>query len=57
VSPEEFEEERRVAFVGITRAKRRLLLTWAQSRREYGHQVNRRRSRFLEDIRADETAA
>ncbi len=36
--PVALEEERRLCYVGITRAKERLFLTYASSRRLYGHQ-------------------
>jgi DNA helicase II / ATP-dependent DNA helicase PcrA len=40
------EEERRLLYVGITRARRRVLLSWALSRQP-GGPARRRRSRFL----------
>src|SRR3989338_1801426 len=46
----EIEEERRLAYVGMTRAKRRLYLTWALQRTIFGeHQVNMP-SRFLREL-------
>ena len=42
-------EERRILYVGITRAKDRLLLTHARVRRWFGDLVFPRRSRFLDD--------
>jgi len=35
-SPEDLEEERRLCYVGITRARRRLFLTWTPFRRSFG---------------------
>jgi DNA helicase-2/ATP-dependent DNA helicase PcrA len=51
--PEEMEEERRLAYVGITRAKDRLYLTRAFRRQTYGYEEPTRPSRFLGDIPAD----
>jgi DNA helicase II / ATP-dependent DNA helicase PcrA len=45
-TPEEIEEERRLLYVGVTRARTRLALSWALSRAEGGRRA-RRRSRFL----------
>jgi superfamily I DNA/RNA helicase len=44
------EEERRLAYVGITRAQRTLVCTWAKARRKRHEIVGRRRSRFLDDV-------
>lgn len=46
----ELAEERRLTYVGITRAKKRLTLCWADSRNRYGETVKRLPSRFLDDI-------
>jgi DNA helicase-2/ATP-dependent DNA helicase PcrA len=51
-SVEDIEEERRLFYVGITRARERLFLTWAHRRRRFGEMVNLR-SRFLDEIPAD----
>ncbi len=48
--PEEMEEERRIAYVGITRAKRRLYITNAFRRMLYGQTSYNRLSRFVEEI-------
>ena len=49
-SPEELEEERRLFYVGITRAKDRLYLLHAFRRTAYGRSEPSERSRFLRDI-------
>ncbi len=48
--PEELEEERRLAYVGITRAKEKLYLLSAASRMLFGSTTRNRSSRFLEEI-------
>ena len=48
--PEEMEEERRIAYVGITRAKRQLYVTNAYRRMIYGQTSYNRASRFLNEI-------
>jgi DNA helicase-2/ATP-dependent DNA helicase PcrA len=45
--PDLLEEERRLFYVGITRAERKLYLTWARSRRRNGELLPSRLSRFL----------
>jgi DNA helicase II / ATP-dependent DNA helicase PcrA len=52
-SPEELEEERRLGYVAITRARRRLILTHAAVRTIFGHTRYTLPSRFLKDIPAD----
>ena len=47
------EEERRLAYVGITRAKQRLYLTYARRRSLYGGSDWNLPSRFLDEIPAD----
>jgi len=47
---EEMEEERRLAYVGITRAKERLYLTYAKQRTSWGSGGAQMRSRFIEEI-------
>jgi len=48
--PRELEEERRLAYVGITRAEQRLYLTRAVSRNWYGRPAFHSPSRFLSEI-------
>lgn len=50
---EELEEERRLCYVGITRAKKRLFLTAAKSRTLFGQTKYNLPSRFLEEIPDD----
>lgn len=45
--PERLEEERRLFYVGITRAERTLILTWARSRRRNGELISSRLSSFV----------
>lgn len=50
MDPTEMEEERRLAYVGITRAMRRLLMLYASSRVLYGNVQANLPSRFLADV-------
>ena len=50
MDPASLEEERRLAYVGITRAKRKLVLTAARSRMMNGNRVCNRISRFVREI-------
>lgn len=47
---EELEEERRICYVGITRAKERLYLSWAAERTQYGRRQYQNESRFLKEV-------
>lgn len=51
--PKELEEERRLAYVAITRAKEQLFLTHAKSRLYFGQKQSNPVSRFIEDISTD----
>ncbi|VCY74480.1 DNA helicase II [Escherichia coli] len=44
------EEERRLAYVGVTRAMQKLTLTYAETRRLYGKDVYHRPSRFIGEL-------
>ena len=44
------EEERRLAYVGITRAKRNLTMTFAAKRKQYGEIIDCSPSRFLDEL-------
>ncbi len=46
----DISEERRLFYVGITRAKKELYMTYAKERKIFGKDVPRHRSRFLHDI-------
>jgi DNA helicase-2/ATP-dependent DNA helicase PcrA len=46
------EEERRLCYVGITRARRRLYLTWARERRLFGRAERNLPSRFIDELPA-----
>ncbi|HEY3684341.1 MAG TPA: ATP-dependent DNA helicase UvrD2 [Streptosporangiaceae bacterium] len=48
-TPEQIEEERRLLYVGVTRARERLSLSWALARSPGGRR-GRRRSRFLDGL-------
>jgi DNA helicase-2/ATP-dependent DNA helicase PcrA len=51
-SPEALEEERRLCYVGMTRARKRLFLTWAKYRRRFGggEQEKSTASWFLSEV-------
>lgn len=44
------EEERRLAYVGVTRAMKTLTITYAETRRLYGKEVYHRPSRFVREL-------
>jgi DNA helicase-2/ATP-dependent DNA helicase PcrA len=44
------EEERRLCYVGITRARRQVILTWAERRRLFGTETRTVPSRFIREI-------
>ncbi|MAQ50128.1 MAG: DNA helicase II [Pseudomonas sp.] len=49
-APGRLEEERRLAYVGITRAMQQLVITWAETRRLYGSETFNKVSRFVREI-------
>jgi DNA helicase-2/ATP-dependent DNA helicase PcrA len=53
----ELEEERRLMYVGMTRAREELYLTYATSRTLYGGRLSNPPSRFLSDVESLSTAA
>ncbi|MGB3385132.1 MAG: 3'-5' exonuclease, partial [Marinomonas sp.] len=50
IENDDIEEERRLAYVGITRAKRTLCITLAAKRRQYGEEIDCLPSRFLDEL-------
>lgn len=48
--PGRLEEERRLAYVGLTRAMQHLVMTYAETRRLYGNETYNRISRFVREI-------
>lgn len=54
IDDDNIEEERRLAYVGITRAQRSLTLTLAAKRKQYGETVNTTPSRFLDELPQDD---
>ena len=48
------EEERRLAYVGITRAQRELIFTYAKERRQFGDVTRTEASRFLHELPQDD---
>lgn len=53
--PQEMEEERRLMYVGMTRAKEELYLTYAAERTLFGGRTSNPPSRFLADIETQES--
>jgi DNA helicase-2/ATP-dependent DNA helicase PcrA len=49
-SSEDVEEERRLFYVAMTRARSKLLLSWAQRRGMFGSGMSNRPSRFLDEV-------
>ncbi|MBT8767249.1 DNA helicase II [Metapseudomonas boanensis] len=48
--PGRLEEERRLAYVGVTRAMQRLVMTYAETRRLYGSETYNKVSRFVREV-------
>ena len=53
---DDIEEERRLAYVGITRAQKTLTFTMAAKRRKHGETVDCEPSRFLDELPQDDLA-
>ena len=54
IDEDNIEEERRLAYVGITRAQRELIMTQAKERRQYGELIRPTASRFLDELPQDD---
>jgi ATP-dependent DNA helicase Rep len=54
IMEENLDEERRLAYVGITRAQQELTITYAKHRRRYGEDIECEPSRFLSELPEDE---
>ena len=54
IEADTIEEERRLMYVGITRAKRTLTLTYAGKRRQFGEAMDTTHSRFLDELPPDD---
>jgi ATP-dependent DNA helicase Rep len=54
IDEDNIEEERRLAYVGITRAQRELIMTQAKERRQYGEVMKPTSSRFLDELPQDD---
>ena len=54
IDEDNVEEERRLAYVGITRAQRELIFTYARERRQYGETIKPEPSRFLMELPNDD---
>ncbi|RZF79061.1 DNA helicase Rep [Pseudoalteromonas sp. CO325X] len=50
IDEDNVEEERRLAYVGITRAQQELVMTYAKSRRQFGETMTPEISRFVEEL-------
>lgn len=54
IDEENVDEERRLAYVGITRAQKELIFTLCRERRQYGELVRPEQSRFLDELPQDD---
>lgn len=54
IEADTIEEERRLMYVGITRAQRTLTLTYAAKRKQYGEILDTTHSRFLDELPPDD---
>ncbi|WP_293748202.1 DNA helicase Rep [uncultured Paraglaciecola sp.] len=54
IDEDNIDEERRLAYVGITRAQKGLFMTLVKERRQYGEVINPEPSRFLHELPKDD---
>lgn len=54
IDEDNVDEERRLAYVGITRAQKELIFTLCRERRQYGERVRPEQSRFLDELPQDD---
>lgn len=54
IEEDNIDEERRLAYVGITRARETLAMTMATKRRQYGETINCEPSRFIDELPQDD---
>ena len=54
IEEDNIDEERRLAYVGITRAQKVLFMTLVKERRQYGEVINPEPSRFLHELPQDD---
>jgi ATP-dependent DNA helicase Rep len=54
IQEDNIEEERRLAYVGITRAEKSLTMTMARTRKRYGERIVCEPSRFIDELPEDE---
>lgn len=54
IEQDTIEEERRLAYVGVTRAKKTLAISYARTRKRYGQLEEIQPSRFLEELPSEE---
>ncbi|CAA0081501.1 ATP-dependent DNA helicase Rep [BD1-7 clade bacterium] len=53
IEEDNIEEERRLAYVGITRAREQLTMTYATKRKQFGEMIDTTPSRFLDELPTD----
>lgn len=56
IDEENVDEERRLAYVGITRAQQELTMTYAKIRRQFGETSQTELSRFVQELPQDDLA-